>query len=199
MPAYQAPLRDFDFVLNELIGVQDILPNLPGYEDASADVFASYLDAAAKFCENELAPINRAADEEGCHYDASTKSVKTPAGFKEAYQQYCELGFTGPIFGGDTLDAPELFQIAGDKVDGVIFTTFYDAAQPATELTSQFLDAYRAKYGKEPCAPPLRPLAAPTRPRSATRSLLPRALLALPAPSRWMKTTMPCGQWCSKR
>ena len=56
------------------------------------------------------------------------------------------------LFGGDTLDAPELYQIAGDKVDGVIFTTFYDAAQPATELTSQFLDAYRAKYGKEPSA-----------------------------------------------
>jgi len=67
-------------------------------------------------------------------------------------KQARELGFTGPIFGGDTLDAPELFQIAGDKVDGVIFTTFYDAAQPATELTSQFLDAYRAKYGKEPSA-----------------------------------------------
>ncbi|MDD3334262.1 MAG: ABC transporter substrate-binding protein [Eubacteriales bacterium] len=67
-------------------------------------------------------------------------------------KQARELGFTGPIFGGDTLDAPELYQIAGDKVDGVIFTTFYDAAQPATDLTSQFLEAYRAKYGKEPSA-----------------------------------------------
>ena len=34
-----------------------------------------------------------------------------------------------------------------------MFTTFYDAAQPATEMTSEFLDAYRAKYGKEPAAP----------------------------------------------
>ncbi|MDD3409503.1 MAG: ABC transporter substrate-binding protein [Eubacteriales bacterium] len=67
-------------------------------------------------------------------------------------KQARELGFTGPIFGGDTLDAPELYEIAADKVDGVIFTTFYDAAQPATELTSQFLDAYREKYGKEPSA-----------------------------------------------
>ncbi|MCG9080836.1 acyl-CoA dehydrogenase C-terminal domain-containing protein [Laribacter hongkongensis] len=115
MPAYQAPLRDFDFVLNELIGVQDILPNLPGYEDASADVFASYLDAAAKFCENELAPINRAADEEGCHYDAATKSVKTPTGFKEAYQQYCELGFTGldcdPAYGGQGMPKSLAFPV----------------------------------------------------------------------------------------
>ena len=104
MPAYKAPLRDFDFVLNELIEVQNIIPTLPGYEEATADVFASYLEAGAKFCENELSPINRAADEEGCLVDAATHSVKTPAGFKEAYQQFCELGFTGldcdPEYGG---------------------------------------------------------------------------------------------------
>ena len=67
-------------------------------------------------------------------------------------KQARELGYDGPIFGGDTLDAPELYQIAGEKVDGVIFTTFYDAAQPATELTTQFLEAYAAKYGKTPAA-----------------------------------------------
>ena len=67
-------------------------------------------------------------------------------------KQARELGYEGPIFGGDTLDAPELYQIAGEKVDGVIFTTFYDAAQPATELTTQFLEAYEAKYGKTPAA-----------------------------------------------
>ena len=43
--------------------------------------------------------------------------------------------------------------IAGDAAVGAVFTTFYDAAQPATEMTSEFLDAYRAKYGKEPAAP----------------------------------------------
>ena len=68
-------------------------------------------------------------------------------------KQARELGFNGPIFGGDTLDAPELFQIAGAYCEGVIFTTFYDAAQPATEKTEKFLTAYRAKYNKEPAAP----------------------------------------------
>ena len=37
--------------------------------------------------------------------------------------------------------------------DGVIFTTYNAAAQPATELTSQFLEAYEAKNGKTPAAP----------------------------------------------
>ena len=63
------------------------------------------------------------------------------------------LGYEGAFFGGDTLDAPELYSIAGDAAVGSVFTTFYDAAQPATEKTSEFLDAYRAKYGKEPAAP----------------------------------------------
>ena len=63
------------------------------------------------------------------------------------------LGYEGAFFGGDTLDAPELYSIAGDAAVGSVFTTFYDAAQPATEKTNEFLDAYRAKYGKEPAAP----------------------------------------------
>jgi hypothetical protein len=76
MPAYKAPLRDFDFVLNELIKVQDIIPQLPGYEEATQDIFTSYLEAA-QFCESELAPLNRQADEEGCQFDPSTKAVTT--------------------------------------------------------------------------------------------------------------------------
>lgn len=68
-------------------------------------------------------------------------------------KQASALGYTGAFFGGDTLDAPELFGIAGDAAVGAVFTTFYDAAQPATEMTSEFLDAYRAKYNKEPAAP----------------------------------------------
>lgn len=115
MPAYQAPLRDFDFVLHELIKVQDIIPTLPGYEEATQDIFRSYLEAAAQFCESELAPLNRQGDEEGRHYDSSTKSVTTPPGFKEAYQQYCELGFPAldcdPAYGGQGMPKALSFPI----------------------------------------------------------------------------------------
>ncbi len=115
MPAYQAPLRDFDFVLNELIKVQDVLPSLPGYEEASQDIFTSYLEAAAQFCQNELAPLNRQADEEGCQFDPATKSVTTPVGFKEAYKQYCELGFPAldcdPAYGGQGMPKSLAFPV----------------------------------------------------------------------------------------
>ncbi|MDE1712370.1 acyl-CoA dehydrogenase C-terminal domain-containing protein [Chromobacterium amazonense] len=115
MPAYQAPLRDFDFVLNELIKVQDIIPTLPGYEEATQDIFQAYLEQAAQFCESELAPLNRLGDEEGCQFDSATKSVTTPAGFKEAYKQYCELGFPAldcdPAYGGQGMPKSMAFPI----------------------------------------------------------------------------------------
>ena len=115
MPSYKAPLRDFDFVLNEVIKVQDVLPGLPGYEEATQDIFSSYLEAAAQSCENELAPLNRQADEEGCNFDPATKSVTTPVGFKEAYKQFCELGFTAldcdPAYGGQGMPKSLSFPI----------------------------------------------------------------------------------------
>ncbi|AUH51751.1 acyl-CoA dehydrogenase [Chromobacterium sp. ATCC 53434] len=115
MPAYQAPLRDFDFVLNELIKIQDIIPMLPGYEEATPDIFRAYLEQAAQFCESELAPLNRQGDEEGCQYDSATKAVTTPTGFKEAYRQYCELGFPAldcdPAYGGQGLPKSLAFPI----------------------------------------------------------------------------------------
>lgn len=82
--------------------------------------------------------------------------IFTPVSFADKaaqiYKQARALGYTGDFCGGDTLDAPELFNIAGEAAVGAVFTTFYDANQPATEKTSEFVDAFRAKYGKEPSA-----------------------------------------------
>lgn len=104
MPAYHAPLRDFDFVLNELIEVQQALTTLPGFEDMDRETLGSYLEAAATFCENELAPLNRSGDEQGCQFHPADHSVSTPEGFAAAYTQYCELGFPAldcdPQYGG---------------------------------------------------------------------------------------------------
>jgi len=105
MATYKAPLRDMQFVLNELLDVGSTLAGLPGYEDVTQDVMAQYLEAGAQFAENELAPLNRAADEEGCTFNNG--EVTTPKGFKEAYNQFCELGFTAfdcdPAYGGSGL------------------------------------------------------------------------------------------------
>src|SRR5437588_10612 len=76
MPAYKAPLREMRFLLEELLDVGQ-LSRLPGHEEATPDTIAAILAAGAELCEEELAPLNRPGDEEGCHFENGV--VRTPA------------------------------------------------------------------------------------------------------------------------
>ncbi|MDJ0948132.1 MAG: acyl-CoA dehydrogenase C-terminal domain-containing protein [Alphaproteobacteria bacterium] len=90
MATYEAPLRDMAFVLHELLDMEQ-LAKLPGYEEATRDLIDAVLEEGAKFCENELFPLNRSGDEEGCTYENGV--VRTPKGFKEAYAAFTEGGW----------------------------------------------------------------------------------------------------------
>ncbi|SJM68979.1 acyl-CoA dehydrogenase C-terminal domain-containing protein [Psychrobacter piechaudii] len=102
---YKAPLRDMQFVLHELLDSTSHYKSIPEYEEVERDIIDSYIEAAASFAENEIAPLNRSGDEEGCTFDNG--KVITPKGFKEAYKQYCELGFAALAadeeFGGQNM------------------------------------------------------------------------------------------------
>ena len=104
MPIYKAPLEDIRFVLNEVID-GPALAGLPGYADATADGVDAILDAAAQVCEEVLFPLNQSGDEEGCTF--SNGDVKTPKGFKEAYETFRTGGWSGlsckTEFGGQGL------------------------------------------------------------------------------------------------
>ncbi|ASP38678.1 acyl-CoA dehydrogenase [Bacterioplanes sanyensis] len=104
---YQAPLRDMQFVLYELLQGDQILPALPGYEDATREIMDAMLNEGAKLAENVMAPLNESGDREGCQYDPDSKTVTTPSGFKEAYRQFAENGWTAlssPVeYGGQGL------------------------------------------------------------------------------------------------
>jgi hypothetical protein len=93
MPDYKAPLRDMRFVLSELLDSESHYASLSSEEQLVPDLFDAIINEAAKFCENILAPINRSGDEEGCQWKDG--EVQTPAGFKEAYKQFVEGGWTG--------------------------------------------------------------------------------------------------------
>lgn len=91
MPEYKVPQRDVRFVMNELLDSAALYQTLPGYEEASEELLNTILAEASKFCEQVLAPLNQSGDEEGCVWSA--EGVKTPQGFREAYQQYVENGW----------------------------------------------------------------------------------------------------------
>ncbi|WP_236197991.1 acyl-CoA dehydrogenase C-terminal domain-containing protein [Pseudomonas putida] len=103
MADYKAPLRDMRFVLNEVFNVAEQWAQLPGLaEVVDADTAMAVLEEAGKVTAKTIAPLSRAVDEEGCHWDNG--AVSTPAGFIEAYNTYAEGGWVGvggdPVFGG---------------------------------------------------------------------------------------------------
>ena len=103
MAEYKAPLRDMRFVLNEVFDVATLWSQLPGLaEVVDADMAMAVLEEAGKVTGKSIAPLSRAADEEGCHWDNG--SVRTPQGFIEAYNTYAQGGWVGvggdPLFGG---------------------------------------------------------------------------------------------------
>jgi acyl-CoA dehydrogenase len=104
MADYNAPLRDMQFVLNELIPLSEITA-LPGNEDFGEDLVTAILDEASKFAGGVLAPLNWTGDQKGCILKGD--AVHTAPGFKDAYKQYAEAGWMGlgcnPEYGGQGL------------------------------------------------------------------------------------------------
>jgi 3-(methylsulfanyl)propanoyl-CoA dehydrogenase len=115
MPAYKAPLREIKFVLNELLDGAAISA-LPGYDEATPELFETVIEAAADFAENELLPLNRSGDEEGSVL--ANGVVTTPKGFKEAYGKFVEGGWVAlacdPAHGGQGL--PKLLHFAVEEL-----------------------------------------------------------------------------------
>ncbi len=113
MPSYKAPLDDMRFVLNEVLNVGQ-LSRIPDFSQVDAATINQFLEETAKMAENVLFPLNAVGDREGCVYDRDAKTVKTPKGFKEAYQQFCQAGLTGfacdPKYGG--LGMPQVVNTA---------------------------------------------------------------------------------------
>ena len=118
MTIYKAPLDDLRFALFDVLGAESTLTSLQGGEAHSRDLLDAVLEEAGRLSEQLLAPTNGPADEEGCHFDKATQTVTTPKGFKEAFKQFAEGGWTGLTnsekYGGQAL--PGVLGIATTEI-----------------------------------------------------------------------------------
>ena len=106
MPTYQAPVRDFQFVLHEMLQLERY-SNMPGFEEATPDLIDAILEEGGKLMSEVIQPLNQVGDREGCTWKDG--EVTTPTGFKAAYETYLEGGWNGltadPDYGGQGLPA----------------------------------------------------------------------------------------------
>ena len=137
MGQYSAPLRDMQFVLHELLNVDQELKALPPHADLDAETINSIAEEAGKFASEVLFPLNQSGDEEGCTLNDGV--VTAPKGFKEAYQQYVEAGWPAlacePEFDGQGL--PEV-------VNNVLYEMLNSANQAWTMYPGLTHGAYAA-------------------------------------------------------
>ena len=105
MPQYTPPLRDFQFVLHEVLDAQSQLADLPRHAEVNRELIDQVLEEGGKFCAEVLFPLNRSGDEEGCRHVGD--GVETPKGFKEAWEKFKEGGWPtltcDPAVGGQGL------------------------------------------------------------------------------------------------
>ncbi|SFS15570.1 acyl-CoA dehydrogenase C-terminal domain-containing protein [Yoonia litorea] len=103
MPIYNAPTKDIQFVLHDLLKVSE--QDIPGFEDLDRDFTNAVVEEAGKVASEVLHPLNVVGDTEGCVLENGV--VRTPTGFKEAFEQMKEGGWTAmdcdPEYGGQGL------------------------------------------------------------------------------------------------
>ena len=116
MPIYNAPLADMKFILNDVFKAEQFWQSNENLAHVDAATAEAILEEMAKFAQNVTLPLNRTGDEEGASY--SNGAVTTPAGFKQAFQQYAEGGWIGlgadEEWGGQAM--PKMLTVLADEM-----------------------------------------------------------------------------------
>lgn len=154
MAMYKAPLRDMQFVLNEVFEADKLWASMEATQEIDASLAESILEEGAKLTENELFPLNLSGDAEGCRFEGG--QVFTPKGFKEAYQTLSDGGWMGlggnPEYGGQGM--PKMLTVLFEEMlysSNAAFTLYPALNNGATLL----LDSHANEAVKTQYLPPM--------------------------------------------
>ena len=125
MPSYTAPTKDMQFILHDVLALSE--SDIPGYAELEADFTSAILEEAGKISAEVLHPLNVIGDTEGCRLENGV--VYTPTGFKAAFEQMKEGGWTG-------LDMPEEF--GGQNMPYVIGTAVGEMFSSANQAFTMY-------------------------------------------------------------
>ncbi|MFY0597651.1 MAG: acyl-CoA dehydrogenase C-terminal domain-containing protein [Cognatishimia sp.] len=125
MPTYTAPTKDMQFLLHDVLKVSE--SDTPGYADLDRDFTNAIFEEAGRLNSEVVAPLNVVGDQEGCRLENGV--VYTPKGFKEAFEQVKEGGWTG-------LDMPEDY--GGQNMPAVVGTAVGEMFSAANQAFTMY-------------------------------------------------------------
>ncbi len=98
---FRAPLSDYEFLLNNVIGFKDVAAT-ERFSEASPDVVSAILTEAGKMCEEVMAPLQRPGDLQPARLENGV--LRTSPGYAEGWKAIAEGGWIGmsgnPEYGG---------------------------------------------------------------------------------------------------
>jgi alkylation response protein AidB-like acyl-CoA dehydrogenase len=99
--AYKSPLSDFEFILNNVVGYEQVTET-ELFAEAGMDMTTAILGEAAKMCDEVMAPLQRNGDLDPAVLENGV--VRTSNGFAEGYKAIAEGGWVAsaasPEYGG---------------------------------------------------------------------------------------------------
>ena len=98
---YQAPLEEYQFLFDHVIGFSKV-SETNRFCEATSDLVTAILGEAAKMCEEVMAPVQRAGDQQPAVLENGV--VRTSPGYAEAYKAIADGGWVSiaasPEYGG---------------------------------------------------------------------------------------------------
>ena len=116
MVEYKAPHREYEFILKEVLKIEEVLSKYPEYDEASWDMIQMISEQFGKINEEYWVPSNKEGDEVGAIFEEG--KVIVPKKMKEATKMVIESGLT-QLFGHQKyggMEFPNVMSVLSDEM-----------------------------------------------------------------------------------